>query len=161
MKLSIALALAHHPKLLILDEPTGGLDPLMQNKFFELLRQENRRGTTIFFSSHILGEVQRLCDRVAIIKEGRLLKVEHIDTLRSNKYKKIKLEFSLENEWDTFELEGIKEFNLKHNGAEFMFSGNMNALIDRLNDYRIENLWIEEPSLEEIFMHYYAKEEKE
>jgi ABC-2 type transport system ATP-binding protein len=91
-KVGIVQALLHEPKLLILDEPTSGLDPLMQNKFFEILKEENKKGVTIFFSSHVLTEVQKMCDRVAIIKEGKILNIESIDNLRANTYKKIKIE---------------------------------------------------------------------
>ena len=77
-KVAIVQALLHEPRLLILDEPTGGLDPLMQNRFFDVLKDENSKGVTIFFSSHILSEVQKMCDRVAIIREGRILRVERI-----------------------------------------------------------------------------------
>jgi ABC-2 type transport system ATP-binding protein len=87
-KVAIVQSLLHRPKLLILDEPTTGLDPLMQAKFFELLRSENRNGMTIFFSSHILNEVQMLCRRVAIIKEGKIIQLEDIETLRKKQLKK-------------------------------------------------------------------------
>jgi ABC-2 type transport system ATP-binding protein len=86
---SIIQSLLHNPKLLILDEPTTGLDPLMQENFFELLRSENRKGMTIFFSSHLLSEVQMLCKRVAIIKEGKIIKVVDIETLRKKGLKKV------------------------------------------------------------------------
>ncbi|WP_291634406.1 ABC transporter ATP-binding protein, partial [Clostridium sp.] len=91
-KVGIVQGLLHSPKLIILDEPTSGLDPLMQQKFFELLEDENKKGATILFSSHILGEVQRLCNRVAIIKEGKIIKVEKISTLQENNHKKFKIE---------------------------------------------------------------------
>ena len=88
-KVSIVQSLLHRPRLLILDEPTTGLDPLMQAKFFELLRMENQKGMTIFFSSHILNEVQMLCKRVAIIKEGKIIQVEDIENLRRKQLKKV------------------------------------------------------------------------
>ncbi|WP_339063352.1 ABC transporter ATP-binding protein [Tepidibacillus marianensis] len=91
-KIAIIQSLLHQPKLLILDEPTSGLDPLMQNKFFEILKEESKKGTTIFFSSHILDEVQKMCDRVAIIKEGQIVKTEEIEKLRQGNYKKISIE---------------------------------------------------------------------
>jgi len=88
-KVSIIQSLLHNPKLLILDEPTTGLDPLMQSVFFELLRSENQKGMTIFFSSHILGEVQMLCKRVAIIKGGKIIQIEEIDNLRKKQLKRL------------------------------------------------------------------------
>ena len=93
-KVSIVQSLLHRPKLLILDEPTTGLDPLMQAKFFELLRSENQKGMTIFFSSHALSEVQMLCKRVAIIKEGKIIQLEDIETLRKKQLKKVHIEFA-------------------------------------------------------------------
>ncbi|OPX46286.1 putative ABC transporter ATP-binding protein YbhF [Ruminiclostridium hungatei] len=154
-KVGIVQALLHQPRLLILDEPTSGLDPLMQNKFFEILREENRKGVTIFFSSHILTEVQRMCDRVAIIKEGRILKTESIDTLRSTTYKRIKIEFvKLEN--TAFEgFPGVVDRTDSENGMEFLYNGPIEAIVKKLYEYELRNLWVEEPQLEEIFMHYY------
>ncbi len=87
-KVGIVQGLLHSPKLLFLDEPTAGLDPLMQRKFFNLIREENARGVTVFFSSHILGEVQRLCNRVGIIREGRIVEISDIRTLQQNNYKR-------------------------------------------------------------------------
>ena len=86
-KVAIIQALIHQPKLLILDEPTSGLDPLMQNKFFEVLKEENQKGMTIFFSSHNLSEVQKICDRVAIIKNGEIIQIEEIEKLKNKNYK--------------------------------------------------------------------------
>jgi ABC-2 type transport system ATP-binding protein len=155
-KVSIIQSLLHRPELLILDEPTTGLDPLMQSNFFELLRAENRKGMTIFFSSHILGEVQMLCKRVAIIKDGNIIKLEDIETLRKKQLKKINIELSnLVNE-DAFRLPGIESINIIHsNIISFLYSGEINQLINMLAGMTIVNLMIEEPSLEEIFMHYY------
>lgn len=159
-KVAIIQALLHEPKLLILDEPTGGLDPLMQNKFFDILREENKKGTTIFFSSHILSEVQKLCDRVAIIKEGCILKVEEIEKLRSNKYKKIKVEFRNGGSLGDLNLPSIMDVKVKNKQVEFLYGGQINEIVRKLSQREIENLWIEEPSLEEVFMHYYEKEDK-
>lgn len=153
-KVGIIQALLHEPKLLILDEPTGGLDPLMQNKFFELLKIEQQKGATIFFSSHILSEVQKMCDRVAIIKEGKLIKVEHVETLTKNNFKKISLVLS-ENKNQDISLEGIikKERNGEH--LSLLYSGEMRTLLNSLALCEVKDILIEEPSLEEVFMHYY------
>lgn len=153
-KVAIIQSLIHDPELLIFDEPTGGLDPLMQNIFFETLEEEQKKGKTILFSSHILTEVQRMCDRVAIIKEGQLLKVEHIDDLRKSKFKKVKLELS-SNEPVKFTLEGISKVEYKDNTVEFLFCGDIKELINLLSNIEVVNFSVEEPSLEEIFMHYY------
>jgi ABC-2 type transport system ATP-binding protein len=153
---SIVQSLLHNPKLLILDEPTTGLDPLMQSKFFDLLRSENRKGMTIFFSSHILSEVQLLCKRVAIIKEGRIVTLEDIETLRSKQLKKVHIEFNLNSKNEEFSISGMEQIiGRTENSISLIYSGDMNHLIVLLSGMKINNLTIEEPSLEEIFMHYY------
>lgn len=157
-KVGIIQALLHSPKLLILDEPTSGLDPLMQNRFFEVLTEENKKGTTIFFSSHVLGEVQRLCHKVAIIKEGKILRVEEIEKLRSRTFKKVKVEFAEVHRNVMIELPGMKDVLINGNIYNFMFKGNVDSLIKTISNYQINNLWLEEPSLEDIFMHYYERE---
>ncbi|TYS91372.1 ABC transporter ATP-binding protein [Rossellomorea aquimaris] len=157
-KVGIVQGLLHEPKLIILDEPTSGLDPLMQQKFFELLQAENKKGATILFSSHILSEVQRLCDRVAIIKEGKIVQVEKISTLKENNHKKFKLELKSGVDQSHFELEGVSNLEMYQNHVSFLFRGNINTVMKKIADVQIANLWIEEPDLEEIFMHYYEKE---
>jgi ABC-2 type transport system ATP-binding protein len=157
-KVSIVQSLLHNPKLLILDEPTMGLDPLMQSVFFDLLRSENQKGMTIFFSSHILGEVQTLCKKVAIIKEGKIIQLEDIETLRKKQLKKVLIEFRDQNALDKegFSIMGIERVIMSTgNTLSFMFSGNINELVNMLAGKNMLNLTIEEPSLEEIFMHYY------
>jgi ABC-2 type transport system ATP-binding protein len=155
-KVSIIQSLVHSPELLIMDEPTSGLDPLMQSLFFDLLRKENRRGMTIFFSSHILGEVQMFCRRVAIIKEGKIIQLEDIDTLRKKQLKKVTIEFIGQVEPADLSFPGIVNLVTgPENRLSFMFSGNINELVSFLSGKMINNLMIEEPSLDEIFMHYY------
>ena len=155
-KVSIVQSLLHNPKLLILDEPTTGLDPLMQATFFDLLRSENRKGMTIFFSSHILSEVQMLCKRVAIIKEGKIIKLEDIETLRKRQLKKVHISFGDRMNNEDFNLHGIDRIIARlDNMISFMYSGDVNELVGVLAGRKIDNLTIEEPSLEEIFMHYY------
>ncbi len=119
-KVSIVQSLLHNPKLLILDEPTSGLDPLMQSIFFELLRSENLKGITIFFSSHILGEVQSLCKRVAIIKEGQIIQTEDIETLRKKQLKKVSIEYgnTISNN-EILSLDGIEKVN-NNTGRQFV-----------------------------------------
>jgi ABC-2 type transport system ATP-binding protein len=157
-KVGIVQGLLHEPKLIILDEPTSGLDPLMQQKFFELLEEENKKGATILFSSHILSEVQRLCNRVAIIKEGKIVTVEKISTLQENNYKKFKLETKAPLDPNYFNISGVNNLEIKETTTSFLFRGNINAIMKKLADIELANLWIEEPDLEEIFMHYYEKE---
>lgn len=159
-KVGIVQGLLHSPKLIILDEPTSGLDPLMQQTFFDLLKEENEKGVTILFSSHILSEVQRLCDRVAIIKDGKIVKVEKISTLRENNYKKFHIETKTPIEQSRFNFEGIKDLETEGHSIRFLFKGDLNPIMTRIAELDIANLWIEEPDLEEIFMHYYEKEEQ-
>ncbi len=157
-KVGIVQSLLHEPKLIILDEPTSGLDPLMQQKFFDLLEEENKKGATILFSSHILSEVQRLCNQVAIIKEGKIVTVEKIKILKENNYKKFQIETIDPVETSIFQLPGVT--NLEGNGTtiSFLFKGNINSVLKRISEINVANLWIEEPNLEEIFLHYYEKE---
>lgn len=158
-KVGIVQGLLHEPKLIILDEPTGGLDPLMQQKFFELIEQENKKGATVFFSSHILSEVQRMCSSVAFIKEGRIIKLEKMSTLQENNYKKINIEAKSDVTKDYFNISGVSNLEIKGNRAKFIFKGNVNPVIKKIAAMEINNISIEEPDLEEIFMHYYAKED--
>ncbi|MGF9966970.1 ABC transporter ATP-binding protein [Bacillus rhizoplanae] len=157
-KVGIVQGLLHEPKLIILDEPTSGLDPLMQQKFFELLEEENRKGATILFSSHILSEVQRLCNRVAIIKEGKIVTVEKISTLQENNYKKFKIETKSALDKNYFQIDGVNKLEVHNNVTSFLFKGNINTVMKKIAEIEITNLWIEEPDLEEIFIHYYEKE---
>ncbi|WP_335872530.1 ABC transporter ATP-binding protein [Bacillus sp. 2205SS5-2] len=157
-KVGIIQGLLHEPKLIILDEPTSGLDPLMQQKFFDLLEKENKKGATILFSSHILSEVQRLCDRVAIIKDGKIVQVEKISTLKENNHKKFKVELAGPLNNDYFDLPGVSKLENKDQVVTFLFRGDINTIMKKIGETRIANLWIEEPDLEEIFMHYYEKE---
>jgi len=155
-KVSIIQSLLHNPKLLIVDEPTTGLDPLMQSNFFELLRSENLKGMTIFYSSHILSEVQMLCRRVAIIKEGKIVQLEDIENLRKKQLKKVQIEFADQADKEKLGIPGIENvIRGPGNILSFMYSGDINELVGLLAERNIANLMIEEPSLEEIFMHYY------
>jgi len=152
-KLGITLALMHEPKLLILDEPTSGLDPIMQQVFYEILKEEKDKGTTIFYSTHILNEISKICDRVGIIKDGSLLKVETIEelknrnltivTIESNEIKEIAKELKLDSS-------NINEKTIKFNNQL-----TIDKLIECLSKYKIDKLLIEEPTLEEILLHYY------
>lgn len=157
-KVGIVQGLLHEPKLIILDEPTSGLDPLMQQKFFDLLLEENRKGATILLSSHVLSEVQRLCSRVAIIKEGKIIKVESMSNLTENNYKKFKVELKSEIDKNHFNIGGVNNLEIENNMMSFLFKGNINQIMKKISEVEIKNVWIEEPSLEEIFMHYYEKE---
>jgi len=160
-KVSILQSLIHQPRLLILDEPTGGLDPLMQARFFDILRDENSRGTTIFFSSHTLSEVQKMCRRVAIIREGKIAAVEDIESLRKKQLRKIQVEFDHAIKINEIACNGILAPHIENNTLLFMFSNHISALLTSLEGKAIKDLIIEEPTLEEIFMHYYSDSEEE
>lgn len=153
-KVGIVQGLLHSPKLIILDEPTSGLDPLMQRTFFELIKEENKRGATILFSSHILSEVQRICDHVAIIKDGRIINTQKISELQENAYKKVS--FTSNSPINSFELAGANDIQINSNNVTFIYKGDCNALLTAVNGQTITNVDISEPSLEEIFMHYYV-----
>lgn len=158
-KVGIVQGLLHAPRLIILDEPTSGLDPLMQRTFFDLIQRENKRGATVLFSSHILGEVQRICDRVAIIKEGRIVDLRSIDDLRKNSYKKVS--FTAEKPVEDFSIAGAAQ--IAHDGLQtsFLYSGEINALFSKLARLPLVDADVSEPELEEIFLHYYEDGEAE
>lgn len=158
-KVGIVQGLLHRPELIILDEPTSGLDPLMQQRFFDLIREENKRGATVLFSSHILSEVQKLCSRVGIIKEGRMIKIENINDMINTTYKKVKIIFKDSIPEEIHTLEGISGKLLHNNEISFLFKGDINSLFHLLSRFSLVNAIIEEPDLEEIFLHYYNRED--
>lgn len=153
-KVGIVQGLLHQPKLLLLDEPTSGLDPLMQRKFFQLIRDENQRGVTVFFSSHILGEVQRMCSRVAIIKEGSIINIQDIKTLQQDNYKKIRVSAAILDE-KRFEFDGVSKLEINNGTIRFFYKGDINQIMRKISEIEVSDVTIEEPTLEEIFMHYY------
>ena len=152
-KLGIVLALVHDPKLIILDEPTSGLDPIMQDVFYNILKEEREKGNTIFYSTHILSEIKKICDRVGIIKDGNLIKVETLKemknnnlvivTIKSRKIANIKSELKLK----------ILEENEEE--IKILYNDDINKLIKLLECYNLEKLLIEELSIEDMFIHYY------
>jgi ABC-2 type transport system ATP-binding protein len=155
-KVTLIQSLVHKPELLIMDEPTTGLDPLMQSRVFDLLRIEQKRGMTIFFSSHVLSEVQAFCKTVAIVRDGKIVNVEDIESLRKKQLKKIRVEFDTVASVEGLGLDGIQSVDMD-NSREliFMYSGEPGSLIRNLSGRNILNLTVEEPPLEEIFLHYY------
>lgn len=154
-KVGIVCALQHRPELLILDEPTSGLDPLMQREFFSILQERNREGATVFLSSHILSEIQRNCTRAAIIREGRLLACGSVEELSRTNARRVTLRGSAEVQT----LSGIRDCRKTEEGLSFLYSGDMQTLLSCLSGGRVEDLTIAEPDLEEVFLHYYEKEE--
>ncbi len=152
-KVGIVQGLLHSPRLIILDEPTSGLDPLMQRTFFDLIQRENERGATVLFSSHILGEVQRICDRVAIIKDGKIVALRGIDELRKNSYKKVS--FTQDQPIARFSLAGASQIAQEGSTTSFLYRGEIGALLKAMANLPLTNADISEPELEEIFLHYY------
>lgn len=157
-KIGIVSAFMSEPDVLILDEPTSGLDPLMQNRFIDLILEEKEKGKTIFMSSHIFEEIERTCDRTAIIREGKIVAIEDMDSL-SKKKSKIYI-ISLLNE---IEVEKMKKDNFiikEINGLNVSIEvkGNINDFLKKISQYEIVDMNIRTQSLEEIFLHYYGKE---
>lgn len=155
-KVGIIQGLLHSPKLIVLDEPTSGLDPLIQKKFFDIILEENKKGATVLFSSHILSEVQRICDRVAIIKEGKIIQIQKISDLQSNSYKKVTFSISDNDEYSNINLDGIVDININNKNISFIYKGDCNLLLKEIIKYNLKNIDISDPELEEIFMHYYS-----
>jgi ABC-2 type transport system ATP-binding protein len=152
-KLGIVQAFFHKPELLILDEPTIGLDPLMQEEFYNLLREHRERGCTIFLSSHNLAEVERICHRMAIIREGKLVAVDSIENLR--KTLKRRLHFTLANEVDAVDLPGAEL--IRHEGLSYDYTihGDIRPVFKVLSGLPIASVTLPEPALDEIFIQYY------
>lgn len=154
-KVGIVCALLHSPKLVILDEPTSGLDPLIQQIFFDILKEENERGMTILFSSHILSEVQKICNRVGIVKDGKVIQELSIHELVENGYKKVHLISEDKKLAQLASIEEINDFRVNERMISFLFYGKSNQLIKLLSEMSIDDVLIQEATLEEIFMHYY------
>jgi len=148
-KLSIVQAFMHNPELIVMDEPTAGLDPLLQGKFYDFLREEKKEGKTMFISSHILTEVEKVSDRVGIIKEGNLVALENVDSLKSKKGKVVKVKTV-----EKIKIKGIKT-KMENGWTSFVFTKDVDDVIKELARYTIKDIEIGELSLEEIFMHYY------
>lgn len=140
-KVSIVCALQHQPDLLILDEPTSGLDPLMQERFFQIILDAKEKGKTCFLSSHVLSEVKAYCDRVAILKKGKLLAVDRVENIMHSQKKQVTI-------WKDGQ------------SITKTFDGKLSDLLSDLSEIKPDDLLIEEPSLEDLFMHYYKEDVK-
>ncbi|MGD2252324.1 MAG: ABC transporter ATP-binding protein [Anaerolineales bacterium] len=153
-KVGIVQGLLHQPKVLLLDEPTSGLDPLMQKTFYALIREENQRGATVFLSSHILSVVQRMCSRVAIIREGRIVEIQDVQTLQRENYKKVHV-VADGIDAKRFDISGVSNLEKENRAISFFYKGDINRITRLISELQVSNVTIEEPTLEEIFMHYY------
>ena len=150
-KLGIVQAFMDDPELVIMDEPTSSLDPLLQQKFYDFLLSEKKKGRTMFFSSHILSEVDKICDRVAIIRDGNLVALENIETLKSKRGKRIRLKIK-EN---PARFKGPRNMKILDGWIEFVATGNLDHWMKEISRFTVVDLEINDFSLEDIFIHYY------
>ena len=152
-KVGIVCALQHDPELLVLDEPTGGLDPLMQHEFFSILQERNQNGATVFLSSHILSEIQRHCSRAAVIREGKIIACDSVDKLSESSARRVTLRGNIRRE----DLPRCRDWKELGDAVSFLYSGDINVLVRTLAKADIQDVTIAEPDLEEIVLHFYEK----
>jgi ABC-2 type transport system ATP-binding protein len=158
-KIGLIVALQHRPDLLVLDEPTSGLDPLVQQTFYEVIRETKAEGRTIFLSSHILSEVEKTCDRVAIIREGRLVKVDRVGALRDLAHHQVELRFAGEIPVAAFSaLDGVSDVSTEDHLLRLRVSGSIAPLVREASKYELLDFVSREPSLEETFLAQYGRE---
>lgn len=150
-KVAIVCALQHDPELLVLDEPTSGLDVLMQKAFFDILRERNKAGVTVFLSSHILSEIQHNCSRAAIIRKGKLIACDSVEALSKTNAKRV----SLQGDAEIDALTGVRDLQTTAEAMSFLYSGEISTLLSVLSRGNIRDLSISEPDLEEVFLHFY------
>lgn len=153
-KVAIVCALQHKPELLVLDEPTGGLDPLMQKEFFSVLQERNKDGATVFLSSHVLSEVQHNCAHAAIVRDGKIIACDSVDALSKTRAKRITVQGNIDLEM----LGSVRDVERTTNAVSFLYGGDMERLLHTLSAGQVQDLTITEPDLEEIFLHYYEKD---
>ncbi len=158
-KLGLLQAFMHKPELLILDEPTNGLDPLMQHEFYDLLSETKKEGRTVFLSSHVLPEVEKVCDRVGIIRQGKLVAVETIEALKSHSVRQIEIHFARAVPREKFSnLSGVLDIKVQDNLLTCNVAGSLDALVKASAQFEVVNIISHEPTLEDIFMTYYERE---
>jgi len=159
-KIGLIQAFMNKPELLILDEPTIGLDPLMQQEFYRLIGEARAEGSTVFLSSHIMPEVERVCDRVGIIREGRLIAVEDIDVLKERAIRRLEIHFAAPVSPGEFNnIEGVRDVQVHENILTCTIAGEIDTLVKTAARYHVLNLISHEPSMEEIFLAYYNQED--
>jgi len=155
-KLGIIMALLCNPEVLILDEPTMALDPIMQHEVYHIIKEQSEKGTTIFMSSHNLAEVQKICHRIGIIKNGKMAAMEDIATLRQKSMYTMNINFENQVDSDDFKLDGVEIIKALPNEITLGIKGDLNPIIKKISNYKIKDLDIEPASLEEIFLEYYG-----
>jgi ABC-2 type transport system ATP-binding protein len=160
-KLALIAALSPAAELLILDEPTKGLDPLVQLEVYAILAEERARGCTVFFSSHILPEVERVCNRVGIVREGRLVAVEDVDSIRRKRLRRLTVTFARPVAADALRMEGVEIVSVDGNRAELAVHGHLPDLLQRLAALPVEDFVFPEATLEDTFMKFYGGEAEE
>jgi len=156
-KIGVLQALANKPKLLILDEPTSGLDPLMQIEFYKLMKELKKQGTTIFMSSHVLSEVEKVCDRVGILKKGKLIALKNIEELQREKARVVNIYFKENYNPDDFKLEGVDIQEADKDHIHLILRGEIDPLIKAMTKYHLRDVSFVEPDLEEVFLKYYEQ----
>jgi ABC-2 type transport system ATP-binding protein len=157
-KVGLVVALQHRPDLLILDEPTSGLDPLVQQTFFDIIREAKAEGRTVFLSSHILGEVEKTCDRVGIIRDGRLVKVDRVEALRDLAHHQVELRFAGEVPVGAFTaLPGVSDVSADEHVLRMRVSGSITPVVREAARYELLDFVSREPSLEETFLAQYGR----
>jgi len=157
-KLAIVLALMHDPELLVLDEPTLGLDPLMQREFYQLLREFKKRGAALFLSTHILGEAENVCDHVAVVRDGRLIAVEGIDEIAVKKLHNLEVTVADDIADDFFDLPGVVGLQRQDRTFRLVFKGELDPLIKKLARAHVVSMNLSHAGLEEVFFEFYEKE---
>jgi ABC-2 type transport system ATP-binding protein len=156
--LGLVQAFMHDPDLVIMDEPTAGLDPLKQEAFNEFVRRERDRGTTVFFSSHVLSEVRRVCDRVGILRAGSLVELENVEALLHRGGKHVRVHAGDAAVATIADLDGVVDPERFAEGVQFIYAGDANALLRELAGHDVSDVEIGEPPLEDVFAHYYGSE---
>ena len=158
-KVGLVQAFMHGPELVILDEPTGGLDPLMQQRFYRLVRKEQRAGLTVFMSSHLLAEVEHVCDRVAIIRDGRLVLINSLKALKDSVGKVLTVTFDDEVDPAELELEGVSDLKRDNRTYTMTVRSGIDRVIKTVASHRVQSMTVETFSLEELFLAMYSGEE--
>ena len=152
------MAFLFDPELVILDEPTSSLDPLHQNEFYAFIGEESRKGRTIFMSSHVLSEVERVCDRVGIIRQGKIVAVERIETLKAKMGQIVTVDFAEAFDAEDFRIPGVTKMEVRGRSLLLHVAGNHDEILKALSRYKITKLLAEEYSLDNLFLEYYQRD---